>query len=71
MTEISAIEDSEKSLGQTDQFIIWTIEAMNRTSAQPQVRLGLLRSNFLEIHALLTSLSINPPPATHPFAASI
>ncbi len=37
--------DREKSSGLTIQFNIWTIWAMDRTWAQPQVNLSLLRSN--------------------------
>ncbi len=37
------IIETEKSSGQASQFNIWTIGAMDRTSAQPQVNLTLLR----------------------------
>jgi hypothetical protein len=42
------IHSTDKSSGQTNQFNIWTIWAMDRTSAQPQVNLSLLRSNSLK-----------------------
>ncbi len=37
--------DREKSSGQAIQFNVWTIWAMDRTSAQPQVNLSLLHGN--------------------------
>ncbi len=41
-----------KSSGQAILFNIWTIWAMDRTSAQPQVNLSLLRSNSLKFQPL-------------------
>ncbi len=43
--------EREKSSGQTTQFNIWTIWAMDRTLVKPQVNLRLLRSNSFEIPA--------------------
>ncbi len=44
--------DRKKSSGQTILFNIWTIWAMDRGSAQPQVNLSLLCSNSLKLHPL-------------------
>ncbi len=41
----------EKSSGQTTQFNIWTIWAMNRTSAHPQVEPEFVAQRFFEIPA--------------------
>ncbi len=38
-----------------DLFNTWTIAAVDRTSAKPQVELCFLSSYYLKIHALLTS----------------
>ncbi len=46
--------DIEKSSGQATQFNIWTIWAVDRTSAQPQVKLILLRSNALKFQPPVT-----------------
>jgi hypothetical protein len=43
--------NEENSSGQTDLFNIWTTGAMDKTSAQPQVKLSLLRSFALKINA--------------------
>ncbi len=44
-----------ESLGQAHRFNIWTIGAMDRTSAQPQVKLSLLRSNSSKFQPQLNS----------------
>ncbi len=44
--------DIEKTSGQAAQFHIWTIWSMDRTSAQPQVNLSLLRSDSLKFQLL-------------------
>ena len=41
--------DREKSSGQTHLLNLWTIEAMDRISGQPQVKLSLLPSISLKI----------------------
>ncbi len=40
--------DKEKSSGQANVFNIWTIGAIDRTSAQPKIKLSLLHSNSLK-----------------------
>ncbi len=48
----------EKSSGQVNLFSIWTIRAMDRTSAKPQVNLSLLRSNSLKFQQLVAKLQL-------------
>jgi hypothetical protein len=49
-------EDSENSSDQAHLFNIWTIGAMDRTSAQGQVKLSWLRRNSFKFQSLCTCI---------------